>query len=566
VCPQDGSPLQDVGVWAEGSVIRGKYRILSKVGQGGMGAVYKAVHLAFDELRALKVIAPEILHDELFVRRFRHEAVITRKLQHPNAVRVDDIDEAEDGRPFIVMEFIQGRSLKKVIQEEGPLPVPRVCSIVKQVAAALEAAHRLGMVHRDIKPDNIALIESPEGELVKVLDFGIAKMKEARVGAKAGMTLTSIGMVIGTPQYMSPEQAMGRRGEELDGRSDLYSLGVVMYEMLTANLPFKAETTMGMLLAHLQQPPRPILTLRPELRLPEPIANLAMRLLEKDPAQRPADARALIEEVKAAEKGIAPPGPTRAAPLKEIVAPDQVRAASQGVRPVPDKGQAADVSSLVPASPPPVQPEFVIPRAPAPAVMPTSVRNLESGILSSAARTPAPAAMPTLGPVKQSRWGIWVGIAILLLGLGGGGWYVSSRHPSSLSTTPVSTPSGQGAETSQQTPSPPPAHEQSAPAPESSQVKTPAGQATQPEPAPTTPETPTSSVSTVPTGIAASAADPKKIKGAITLGDFYFKDGKYADAIQAYQEGLNLDPSNSDLLGRMERAKKAKAAEERILH
>ena len=110
VCPQDGSPLQDATGWAEGSVIRGKYRILTKVGQGGMGAVYKASHLAFDELRALKVISPELLHDQLFVKRFRQEAVITRKLQHPNAVRVDDIDEAEDGRPFIVMEFIEGRA------------------------------------------------------------------------------------------------------------------------------------------------------------------------------------------------------------------------------------------------------------------------------------------------------------------------------------------------------------------------------------------------------------------------------------------------------------------------
>ena len=108
--------------WSDGSVIRGKYRLLAKVGQGGMGSVYKALHLAFDEMRALKVIAPELLTDELFVKRFKHEAVITRRLQHPNAVRVDDIDEAEDGRPFIVMEFIEGKSLKKLIREEGPLP------------------------------------------------------------------------------------------------------------------------------------------------------------------------------------------------------------------------------------------------------------------------------------------------------------------------------------------------------------------------------------------------------------------------------------------------------------
>jgi serine/threonine-protein kinase len=506
VCPQDGTPLQHVGCWAEGSVIRGKYRILGKVGQGGMGAVYKALHLAFDELRALKVIAPGLLHDQLFVERFKHEAVITRKLQHPNAVRVDDIDEAEDGRPFIVMEFIQGKSLKKLIQEEAPLPVSRVCSITKQVASALDAAHRLGMVHRDIKPDNIALIESPEGELVKVLDFGIAKVKEARLGATSGGTLTSTGVVIGTPQYMSPEQAKGKRGDELDGRSDLYSLGVVMYEMLTAALPFNADTTMEMLLAHIEQPPRPIRTLRPELH--ESIASLTMRLLEKDPARRPASAKALIEELEAAEKGIGPLGATRV-----------------------------------------VQPEVVVSR-------------------------------------RESRWGIWVGIAVLLVGLGGGGAYIISRHPSQFSKIPASATPGPGGAASQETPGQPGSHAGSpaatgssnpgsssqvgiAPAtlaPESPRGTTPEGQRIQRGPVHIAPQNPPSGANVASTGPAASTVDPKKIKAAITLGDFYLKDGNYADAIKAYQEGLNLDPSNPDLLDRMERAKKAKAAEERILH
>jgi serine/threonine-protein kinase len=432
-----------------------------------MGAVYKALHLAFDELRALKVIAPEILHDQTFERRFRYEAVITRKLQHPNAVRVDDIDEAEDGRPFIVMEFIQGKSLKMLIAEEGPLPVPRVCSIIKQVASALDAAHRLGMVHRDIKPDNIALIESPEGELVKVLDFGIAKMKEARLGETSGMTLTGVGMVIGTPQYMSPEQAMGKRGDELDGRSDLYSLGVVMYEMLTADLPFEAETTLGMLLAHVQQPPRPIPTLRPELQIPEPIDSLVMRLLEKEPAQRPASAKALIEEVEAAEKGNAPSGATSAPQPTEVISREEIRAVPGAVPPVAARGKAA-ASSVVPAQPPPVQPQVVVPR------------------------TPEGAVIPTPEPEKQARWGIWVGIVILLVGLGGGGWYISSRHSSSVSTTLVSTTSGQQGGTSQETSSQPPAHEQNPPVAESPEGKTSAGQGIQSETAGSASETPTS--------------------------------------------------------------------------
>ena len=480
VCPQDGSVLRDAAIWSEGSVIRGKYRILGTLGRGGMGTVYKALHLAFDELRAIKVIAPEILHDEVIVRRFRQEAVITRKLQHPNAVRVEDIDEAEDGRPFIVMEFIQGKSLKKVIQEEGPLPVSRVCSIVKQVAAALDAAHSLGMVHRDIKPENIALIESPDGERVKVLDFGIAKMKESSVEATSGKTLTAVGMVVGTVQYMSPEQAMGKRGDELDGRSDLYSLGIVMYEMLTASLPFKAQTTMAMLLAHLQEPPNHILTVRPDLQIPEPIADLAMRLLEKDPERRPANGRALIEEVEAAEKGIAPMSPARV-----------------------DRDEESGI--LNPTT-----------HAAAPAPLPPPVWKPESGILNPASRVPAPASMPTPTLQIPSRWGIWVGIAILIVGLGGGGWYIWSRHSSSLRTRP---PAGFGVPSS--------------------------GANTQ--------------------GPAAPPVDPKKIKGAITLGDFYLKNGNYADAIKAYQDGLILDPSNPDLLDKLQRARKAGAVEQKVL-
>jgi serine/threonine-protein kinase len=544
VCPQDGTLLQELGVWTEGSVIRGKYRLLNKVGQGGMGTVYKALHLAFDELRALKVIAPELLHDPLFVKRFKHEAVITRKLQHPNAVRVDDIDEAEDGRPFIVMEFIQGESLKKVIQEEGPLPISRVCSIIKQTASALDAAHRLGMVHRDIKPENIALIEGSEGEAVKVLDFGIAKLKEARLGEKPGLTLTGTGMVIGTPQYMSPEQAMGKRGDELDGRSDLYSLGVVMYEMLTADLPFKADTTMGMLLAHLQQPPRPIRTLRTELQLPEPIASLAMRLLEKDPAQRPANGKALIEEIAAAEMKITPLGATRVAQPGAVFALGGIRAQQEPARAVPPQDKVASVSSAIPAPPPPVKPWETVPPS-----MP-------------------PAAMPTPQPEKRPRWGIWIGIAILLVGVGGGGWYISYRHSSSVGTAPASQPPGQGGGTSQPTPNQPPASEQNPPASESPQRSPGTGEENQRTPAQTASEIPASTGNIAPTGPTTSvvkAVDPRKIKAAVTEGDLWFNKYQYNDAIKAYQKGLILDPSNAELRQKLDRARKAKATEERVL-
>ena len=319
VCPRDATPLAEAEGWSEGTVIRGKYRILSKVGQGGMGAVYKALHTKFDQLRALKVMSGDLAADPDFVKRFEREAVLMSKLQHPNVVRVDDIDESEDGRPFIVMEFVEGRSLRQVIQQEGPLAPLRVCSIAKQAAAGLEAAHLLGMVHRDVKPENIVLVDTAEGEKAKVLDFGIAKLKEARLGD--GFR-TATGVIVGTPQYLSPEQAMGKRSEELDGRSDLYSLGLVMYQMLTRELPFQADSAAGWLLARVQEPPRPIRSARPDLAIPDALANLVMRCLEKDRGLRPANARDLIREIERAEeeirrpaKPVAPPAVTAPAPL-----------------------------------------------------------------------------------------------------------------------------------------------------------------------------------------------------------------------------------------------------------
>jgi len=269
------------------------------------------------------VMSPELANDANFLRRFEREAVVARKLQHPNAVRVEDIDEAEDGRPFIVMEYIEGRSLADVIDQDAPMAVSRVCSIVKQAAAALDAAHALGLVHRDIKPSNIALVSAtdPTGarlEQVKVLDFGIAKV----VGAGTGegqpqftrLTLTGTGMMIGTPAYMSPEQAKGLRGDQIDGRSDLYSLGIVMYEMLTGDLPFKAATTVEQLAAHINTPPRPIREVRPDLEVPARVSEALMRCLEKDPALRPASGQALIQELESAgERSVSPP-PKRSEP------------------------------------------------------------------------------------------------------------------------------------------------------------------------------------------------------------------------------------------------------------
>jgi len=539
VCPQDGSALLEMDLWADGSVILGKFRIVDKVGQGGMGSVYKAIHLAFDEMRALKVISQELMTDESFVKRFKHEAVITRRLQHPNAVRVDDIDEAEDGRPFIVMEYIEGRSLKKLIQEEGPMPAPRVCFIIKQVCRALEAAHRLGMIHRDIKPDNIALIDAPEGEVAKVLDFGIAKVKEAR-GADANMTMTGAGVVIGTPQYMSPEQAMGKRGDDLDGRSDLYSLGMVMYQMLSGGVPFKAETTMEMLLAHLQKPPIPIRELRPDLQIPEGIARVVMRTLEKDPDLRPASAKALIEEIEHAEKPSVPLRGTRIMQASSVLPAEELH---------PQHPEVA-------ARPP--RPAPVAPRPPAP--------------------VPQPHGAPPVAPDKPSQWGLWVALGVLVVGLGGGGWFFFGRPSTPPAEPPITTPGGTSAGAPPQA-SPPsttdiggtPATSGSGVAPTetvtnppvtTSGGRTPAGPSQPPtRPVPAPPANPPANIARP----AVSAGDAQKIKEHLAMAQFHLDRGEYDPALQEALSGLRLDPNHGQLRSIASRAAKAKAAEQKYL-
>ena len=339
VCPTDHTQLQVAHELQPGMILRNKYQILDLIGIGGMGLVYRGRHLTFNEPCAIKIVNREIAGDANFLQRFQTEAVVTRKLRHPNAVRVDDFDYTEDGRPFIVMELLEGKNIGEIIRTEGALPVPRAIRIARQVALAIAMAHKLGIVHRDLKPGNIILTTDEHGqEVAKVLDFGIAKLREVVGEARPEMTMT--GMVVGTPLYMAPEQFMGKKtAGEVDGRTDIYSLGVVLYQMVTAQLPFEAETPYSLMLQHLQGTVRPPHELKPELDIPEALSQVILKAMEKSREQRfqtAEDFVAALDQVAGAGFASATHGNARPEPA---VAP--LPASAVATHPLPTEKTAA---------------------------------------------------------------------------------------------------------------------------------------------------------------------------------------------------------------------------------
>jgi serine/threonine protein kinase len=304
-----------------GRVIAEKYRIDQVAGTGATGVVYRAMHLTLGKPLAVKVLAKHLMANPTAQARFRREALAASKLDHPNSVHVVDFGTEPDGVTYLAMELLEGRELYRAIFEDWPLGPERAARILGQVLSVLQAAHDLGIVHRDLKPENVMLVQRADedgntSEIVKVADFGIAKSVAPGAGEE-GVNLTREGIVQGTPEYMSPEQA---RGEELDGRADLYACGVILYEMLTGTLPFTAQSAIETILKHLSDPVEPPTRRRPDCdpRL-EPVVMKALAKKREDRYQDARSMRAALFDALRSEE--VPFSLTRSTPMHGVRAP-----------------------------------------------------------------------------------------------------------------------------------------------------------------------------------------------------------------------------------------------------
>lgn len=282
-CPHDGSSLVDIFQDPLiGTVLAGKYEIMSVVGTGGMGVVYKGRQHLMDRIVAIKMLRAQHVSDSMSVKRFQQEGKACCLLNHPHVITIYDFGVSPSGQPFMVMDFLQGVALSDIIKQDGQVGVERSIKILMQACEALDHAHRLGVVHRDLKPSNIMLIDyDGEKDFVKVVDFGVAKINSPN--DVEAQRLTQVGEVCGSPVYMSPEQCMGY---ELDNRSDIYSMGVVMYETITGKLPLLGKTMVDTMSKHISEPPPPFSEARSDLYIPERLEAVIMKALAKDPQER----------------------------------------------------------------------------------------------------------------------------------------------------------------------------------------------------------------------------------------------------------------------------------------
>ena len=304
-CPADGSALKSTSPAADlvGAIVADRYRILEKLGEGGMGTVYLAEHVKMGRMSAIKVISKSLTQDADAIARFNREAANASRINHPNVCAIYDFGETEDGVIYLAMEFIEGESLTDLIDREGALAPKRAADIARQTAEALKAAHEFGIVHRDLKPDNIMITKTRGGsDHAKVVDFGIAKA----AGGDEKQNVTKTGLVVGTPEYMSPEQLSG---DAVDGRSDIYSLALVFFRMLTGTLPFQADTAQEVMIKRLTDEPLKLKDALPEGAFPTALQHVMDRALQRLPSERYSSAAEFGADVARAASSMADVAP-----------------------------------------------------------------------------------------------------------------------------------------------------------------------------------------------------------------------------------------------------------------
>jgi serine/threonine-protein kinase len=314
-----------------GTTLDGKFRLDEEVGSGAMGTVFRATQLTLSKTVAIKVMNRELAEERTYASRFKREAKAASRLEHPNSVRVIDFGD-DDGQLYIAMEYLSGRDLLGILNQEWPITPARVVDLLAQTLAALAVAHEMGIVHRDLKPENVMVLkakndEGREVDSVKVCDFGVAKLiagtkDPVADGVEGGGTftgtgtLTATGALIGTPEYMSPEQLSG---ETLDGRSDLYSVGCILYQLLTRRLPFEDKSSIRLAMKHIEEKPKKPSSILPSV---DPkLEEICLKALAKKPEERFASAREMRSELRAAVGILDPAAPPEAPPPSTRVVP-----------------------------------------------------------------------------------------------------------------------------------------------------------------------------------------------------------------------------------------------------
>ncbi len=404
-CPRDGSTLRaPAGSNLVGSVLADRYHIVRRIGEGGMGQVYLAEHVKMRRRSAVKVLHQGMVNDPDAIARFNREASNASQIQHPNVAAIYDFGETEDGLIYLAMEFIDGEPLRKVIERQGALTAAQAADITRQVADALDAAHGMGIVHRDLKPDNIMIARGRSGEdVAKVVDFGIAK---ATTGDDQKVTRT--GLAIGTPEYMSPEQLSG---DTLDNRTDIYSLGLVAFNMLTGQLPFPAVSSREAMIARLTERPRTLAEIKDDVAWPSALQTVMDRALASHPQDR---------YPRAGEFGR-----------------DLVRA----VATMPQSALSS-TGTLAIASAHPHAPTVKRPVAPpattGPAATPTPPATRQPGRRPTPLIAGAPTQVDDSGPGRVVLTA-FIALAVLVLG-GAGAWYVMNARAKSAPPAVASNP------------------------------------------------------------------------------------------------------------------------------